>query len=109
MSFEKTMDISILLDFYSSLITPRQRDIVDLYYNEDFSLSEISENLGITRQGVRDGLKKAEEALVEAEEKLSLYKLYKERESLVNFIEKRLSETNAIYPDIMEALARLKS
>ena len=56
----KDLTISILLDAYGALLTERQRELVDLYYNEDLSLAEISENTGITRQGVRDGIKKSE-------------------------------------------------
>ena len=66
----KDLTISILLDAYGALLTERQRELVDLYYNEDLSLAEISENTGITRQGVRDGIKKSEVFLRECEEKL---------------------------------------
>ena len=65
----KDLTISILLDAYGALLTERQRELVDLYYNEDLSLAEISENTGITRQGVRDGIKKSESFLRECEEK----------------------------------------
>ena len=68
----KDLTISILLDAYGALLTERQRELVDLYYNEDLSLSEISENTGITRQGVRDGIKKSETFLRECEEKLGV-------------------------------------
>ena len=50
--------IPFLLDIYGALLTDRQRDVLDLYYNDDLSLSEISENLGITRQGVRDAIRR---------------------------------------------------
>ena len=69
--------IPFLLDIYGALLTDRQRDVLDLYYNDDLSLSEISENLGITRQGVRDGIKRAEQQLLEMEERLGLAKRFR--------------------------------
>lgn len=68
----KDMRISLLLDFYGDMLTDKQRDVVDLYYNDDLSLSEIAENEGITRQGVRDSLKRAEGQLLEMEQRLGL-------------------------------------
>jgi predicted DNA-binding protein YlxM (UPF0122 family) len=61
-----------LYDTYSSLLTERQREIMELYYNEDESLAEIAENTGITRQGVRDWIKKTEAQLDSLEEALGL-------------------------------------
>lgn len=52
-----------LIDVYGNVLSERQRDVVDLYYNEDLSLAEISENCGITRQGVRDAIKHAVDTL----------------------------------------------
>ena len=72
--FVKNLHIGVLLDFYGDILTERQRDILDMYYNDDLSLNEISENLGISRQGVRSAVKKGEEILTELEEKLGLYK-----------------------------------
>jgi len=69
---EKLIEMCLLLDVYGKLLTEKQRDLVDFYYNEDLSLGEIAENLGISRQGVRDGLIHAEEALRGYEEKLGL-------------------------------------
>ena len=64
----------MLCDIYGSLLSDKQRDAVELYCNEDYSLSEIAENTGISRQGVRDQIKHAEGALVMFEEKLGLLK-----------------------------------
>ncbi len=69
---EKKVEVSLLLDFYKGLLTERQSEMMELYYNEDLSLSEIAENTGITRQGVRDALVKAEKVLLDAEDKLGL-------------------------------------
>ena len=73
---EKNVEISLLFGFYKNLLTARQADTVDLYYNEDLSLAEIGEELGISRQGVRDNLKRAEQLLYDVEEKLGLAKRF---------------------------------
>ena len=72
--FEKDWNISYLLDFYGEILPEKKRGVMELYYNEDLSLSEIAEQIGISRQGVRDIVKKTEEELFFWEEKLGLAK-----------------------------------
>ena len=67
---DRKIEISILLDTYGKLLTEKQYNFLDDYYNNDLSLSEIAENECITRQAVRDNLKKGESKLFEYEEKL---------------------------------------
>ena len=67
---QKNLAYSVLLDFYGPVLTEKQRVILTEYYDEDLSLAEIAENLGITRQGVRDSIKHGEAALDELEAKL---------------------------------------
>ena len=74
--FEKDLNIGFLLDFYGDVLKDRRREALDLYYNNDMSLSEIAEEMGISRQGVRDLIKKAEEELLFYEEKLGLAKKF---------------------------------
>lgn len=64
------VEISMLLDLYGETLTAKQRDYLNYYYNDDLSLSEIAENEGITRQGVRDSIKRAEALLFDMETKL---------------------------------------
>ena len=64
----KDLRISFLLDFYGDMLTDTQREVVDAYYNEDLSLAEIAQDRDITRQGVRDAIKRAEQQLLEMEE-----------------------------------------
>lgn len=72
------LKMSLLLDFYGGLLTEKQRDISELYYNGDYSLSEIADDLHISRQGVRDSLVRAEATLTELEEKIGFAGKYNE-------------------------------
>jgi uncharacterized protein len=74
----KDLKISLLLDFYGAMLTEKQRQMVEYYYDEDLSLSEIAENEGITRQGVRDFVKRSENQLLEMEQKLGLVHRFRE-------------------------------
>lgn len=80
MEMEKNIEISLLLDFYSGLLKPDAAQMIDLYYNEDLSLAEIASQTGITRQGVRDRIKRCEQNLFELEEKLGMLKRFRELE-----------------------------
>lgn len=66
----KDLKFAMLLDCYGEFLTPHQYRLTELYYCADLSLSEIAEIVGITRQGVRDGIKRGEQILLEMEEKL---------------------------------------
>ena len=74
----KNLEISLLLDFYGEMLTDKQREVIELYYNEDLSLSEMAVYFDISRQGVRDNIKRAEASLLEFEEKLKLVKKFGE-------------------------------
>ncbi|MBQ2614393.1 MAG: HTH domain-containing protein [Clostridia bacterium] len=73
---ERNVEIGLLFSIYRNMLTERQAESVDLYYNEDLSLSEISEHMGITRQGVRDNIKRAESTLFDVEKRLGLAKRF---------------------------------
>ena len=68
--------MAMLYDFYGDLLTDRQKEFYDLYYNEDLSLAEIAENYGISRQGVRDVIVRAEAAMTEIEDKTHLIRRF---------------------------------
>ena len=70
MEMSKDLRFAMLLDCYGEFLTPHQYRLTELYYCADLSLSEIAEIVGITRQGVRDGIKRGEQILQEMEEKL---------------------------------------
>ena len=105
--YEKNLNIGYLLDFYGDVLSERKRNVLDMYYNEDFSLAEISEEIGISRQGVRDMIKKAEDELYFFEEKLGLSE---KMTSLAKDVDSLLAlavEKNAPKP-ICESIAELK-
>ena len=68
--------MTMLFDFYGEVLTPRQKEFFDLYYNEDLSLAEIAENYGISRQGVRDVIVRAEAIMTDLEDKTGLMKRF---------------------------------
>lgn len=70
--------MAMLFDFYGDLLTERQREFYDLYYNEDLSLAEIAENYGISRQGVRDVIVRAEAAMTEIEDKTHIIRRFQQ-------------------------------
>ena len=82
----KNLDYAVLLDYYGDLLTEKQRDIMQLYYYEDLSLSEIAENENISRQGVHDAIKHAEQYLDEFEEKMGLFKKTSVMREMINSI-----------------------
>lgn len=79
----KDMQIGLLLDFYEPILTDKQADFLRKYYDFDYSLSELAEEEGITRQAVQFALKKAEKKLFELEEKLKLRKRYEATSELI--------------------------
>ena len=72
----KNLEISYLMDFYGNLLSDKQRNIMQLYYQEDLSLAEIAAEVGITRQGVRDNIVRAEKELINFENALGLWKRF---------------------------------
>lgn len=72
----QTYRMTMLFDFYGEVLTPRQKVFFDLYYNEDLSLAEIAENYGISRQGVRDVIVRAEAIMTDLEDKTGLMKRF---------------------------------
>ncbi|MDK2901409.1 MAG: uncharacterized protein PWR14_313 [Thermosediminibacterales bacterium] len=115
---QKFLEINLLYDFYGKLLTKRQSEFIELYYNHDLSLGEIAEQYSISRQGVYDILKRAEKILENYEKKLGLVekfqlqkqklsKLYKMLIKLQNVIEekeKALEEINRIKEYLEEVI-----
>ena len=89
-----SIEITMLLDLYGEALTNKQRDYLNFYYNDDLSLSEIAENEGITRQGVRDAIKRAEALLFDMESKLKFSKTLEKINSGLAEISKYADEIN---------------
>ena len=90
MNIEKMVEIGLLFEQYKELLTDKQREMVSLYYEEDYSLGEISGNLGVSRQGVYDTLKRSEKILREYESKLHLVSKAKDQEKFLKSIGEKI-------------------
>lgn len=88
--------MSMLYDFYGDLLTDRQKEFFDLYYNDDLSLSEIAENYGISRQGVRDVIVRAEAAMQEVEDKTGIIKRFEAQRPHLDAILNAAAEVQTI-------------
>ena len=89
---DKNVMVSILLDIYGKILTEKQQDVLDLYYNENLSLSEIAEEVGITRQAVHDCIVKGEKKLFKLEERLEIMKKNENQEKQLQKIITELSK-----------------
>lgn len=107
---EKNINISHLFDYYGGLLTERQQEVVGLYYNDDLSLGEIAELIGITRQGVRNAVKKGEALLTNYEAILGFAGKFdavtEAAESLIDIIDK--IDKTVLDPEIKHLSDRLK-
>ena len=107
--FEKNLKMACLLDFYGGVLSERKQAVLSMYYNDDMSLAEIADEVGISRQGVRELIKKAEEELTFFEEKLGLFKTFREAQTHLASLDRELSAETAsasVRSDV-EALIRL--
>ena len=94
--------MAMLFDFYGDVLTDRQKEFYDLYYNEDLSLGEIAENYNITRQGVRDVIVRAEAILTDLEDKTGLIKRFHTMRSQLEQVRQdlqRVAELSSRYDD----------
>lgn len=92
MKIDEVIQTSLLYDFYGSLLTDRQREVMELYYGENLSLSEIAAEFSISRQGVHDALKNAERALHEYEQKIGLVEKFQQSREAIGAIDGMIEE-----------------
>ena len=102
--------MALLFDFYGEMLTSRQKEFYDLYYNEDLSLSEIAENYDMSRQGVRDAIVRAEAALEELEEKTGIVKRFQEQKHQLEDIESLAQAARSVSadPTVSDYLRRIQ-
>ena len=106
----------LLLDFYGELLTDKQRECCDLHFNEDLSLGEIAEQLGISRQGVWDNIRRAELALQEIESKTGLIRRFSKTQEKLESISEKLArlaemstgETRQLAESVIDELGKMK-
>lgn len=92
----QTYRMTMLFDFYGEILTERQKEFFDLYYNEDLSLAEIAEHAGISRQGVRDVIVRAEAAMQEVEDRTGIIKRFEAQRPHLDAILKAVAEIKTI-------------
>ncbi len=102
--FQKDMRLSLLLDFYGDILSQRRRELITLYYDEDLSLAEIAEITGISRQGVRDSIKKSELELLHLEETLALASRFEMLQKQLGEICKELYTLAKEHADLHDSL-----
>ena len=81
---------SLLYDFYGALLTDKQREVMELYHEENYSIVEIADELGVTKQAIHENLRKSEKILRSYEEKLGLMKSLLETRELIEAIDKKI-------------------
>lgn len=106
---EKTNRMNFLFDFYQSLLTPKQRGYMSLYYLDDFSLGEIAEEYGVSRQAVYDNIKRTEAILEEYEKKLLLFQKFQERSKLIKKIKLELENDPISKSDLTKLIEELEN
>ncbi|MFC4548100.1 YlxM family DNA-binding protein [Paenactinomyces guangxiensis] len=89
---EQTTEMNLLYDFYGLLLTERQRTLLELYYHDDWSLGEIAEHQGVSRQAVFEAIKRAQATLTDLEEKLGLLQKHLKRQKIAEELLQRLEE-----------------
>ena len=108
---EDRIEISLLMDFYGSLLTEKQRNIMELYYNEDLSLAEIAELNNTSRQAIHVLIKRCYKQFLAYESKLNLLqKSFEKEKKIINLLEKineKYSLSNEDYTSYKEALENL--
>ena len=109
--FDKFIEISMLYGFYGGLLPQKQNLFLKAYYEDDCSLSEIAEQYGISRQGVHDGIRKAEKSLREYEEKLGLVSRFLKTTDVLKELDDRIDrmvEQHGEDPLLIEDLKAMK-
>ena len=93
---EKLNQVNELYDTYKVLLTDKQREYIELYYHEDLSLSEIADEVGVSRNAVHDNIRRTEKLLFDYEEKLKIYEKDRKRHGFYDKIKKCTDEVTIL-------------
>ena len=104
MELEKTIRMNILFSFYGELLTPKQSQHMSEYYEEDHTLAEIADNHEVSRQAIYDSIKRAEDALINYEDKLKFVEEFENRKQALKIIRKYVNETYSNDEKLMELI-----
>lgn len=104
MELEKTIRMNILFSFYGELLTPKQAQHMADYYEEDHTLAEIADNHGVSRQAIYDSIKRAEDALINYEDKLKFVEEFENRKQALKNIREYVNETYNDDEKLMELI-----
>ena len=104
------LQLTLLYDFYGELLTEKQKQVYELHYQNDLSLTEIGEELSISRQAVRDQLKRTEKILLDYEEKLQLVSRFHAQKKAVQEMKYIMEGLEKKKPDasVVKAIAKMK-
>lgn len=108
MEIEKTNRMNALFEFYSTLLTQKQMNYMELYYADDFSLGEIAEEYSISRQAVYDNIKRTEKILEDYERKLHMYSNYIVRTELLDQLDRYVTKAYPSDTMIAPIIAQLQ-
>ena len=108
MEIEKTNRMNALFEFYSTLLTEKQMNYIELYYGDDLSLGEIAEEYGVSRQAVYDNIKRTDKLLETYEKKLHLYSNYIVREEIIEAIKSEMKQNDFDNQKINELLENIQ-
>ena len=107
----KTIRMNYLFDFYQALLTKKQRNYLELFYLQDYSLSEIANTFDVSRQAVYDNIRRTGDLVEDYEEKLGLYRNFEQRQNLYEQIKQHINDPEQIkkYIQALEDLAELEN
>ena len=114
-SVAKNLDVVLLADFYGEMLTDNQRKFIEYYYSDDLSLSEIAQNEGITRQGVRDAVKRAETQHFDMEKKLGFAERTRKITEALDVVMENIEKINkynmniSLSREVNDAVVNIKS
>lgn len=107
MELEKTLKMNMLFSFYGALLTPKQAQYMSDYYEEDYTLAEIADNYGVSRQAIYDSINRAGEALTDYEQKLQLVEEFEDRKETLKEIRQYIEDAYGNDEKLIELINKI--